>query len=92
MTRRAARISVRGLVQGVGFRYFCRRQAHSVGLVGWARNCSDGSVEIWAEGESSALEQFIADLRLGPANARVESTDVLFGDSTGDYHTFEITH
>lgn len=92
MTRKAARIVVRGTVQGVGFRYFCRRQALSARVVGWAKNRSDGSVDIWAEGDAPALEQFIDDVRRGPANARVESIDVMFGDATGNYHTFEITH
>lgn len=92
MSRRAARITVLGLVQGVGFRYFCRRRAIDAGLTGWVRNLPVGSVELWAEGPAEELEQFIADLRLGPGNARVDHVDVMFGEYTGKFHNFDITH
>ncbi len=45
------RFIVRGRVQGVGYRYFARKSAESLGLTGFARNLADGSVEVVAEGE-----------------------------------------
>ena len=67
------RFLVRGQVQGVGFRSACSAMAHDLGLSGWVRNCSDGSVEVQAEGS----EQQVIALRVwcekGPSGARVAS-------------------
>jgi acylphosphatase len=92
MTRRAARIVVKGAVQGVGFRYFCLRKARLASLVGWVRNRPDGTVEIWAEGDKDQLEQFVGEMRIRPSAARVESVDLLYGEPLGQFDTFEVTH
>ena len=67
---------VRGRVQGVGFRVFALQHAQRWGLAGWARNLPDGRVEIVAEGDIQALEQFVASVRPGPTGARVEDVRV----------------
>ena len=56
--RKAARAFVEGRVQGVGFRYWTVQVAREFGITGWVRNCPDYSVEIFAEGEGSALYDF----------------------------------
>jgi acylphosphatase len=61
-----------GLVQGVGFRYFTLRQAQSLGLVGWVRNLRDGTVEVVARGEASAVEQLHEILTIGPRSSQVD--------------------
>ena len=55
--QQALQLTLGGRVQGVGFRPFVYRLAHRLGLRGWIRN-ETGTVEIWAEGETSALETF----------------------------------
>ena len=70
-------VVVRGRVQGVGFRWFAREAATSLGLAGWVRNRPDGSVETAAEGDATALAQYRAELAKGPQGARVESVDEL---------------
>jgi acylphosphatase len=85
------RYFVDGVVQGVGFRYFARRQALRIGLVGWVRNTEDGSVEAEAEGTASQLGEFEAELRRGPAFASVtnlRAEDIL--DEIGGPRSFEI--
>ena len=72
----ARQITVLGHVQGVGFRYDCRRQAHLFGLAGWVRNVSDGSVVIHAEGSEEALEALIAWCHDGPPGAHVREVQV----------------
>ena len=69
-------ILVRGLVQGVGFRWFVRETAARLALSGWVRNAPDGSVEAEAEGPPASLRKFVAELRAGPASARVDEVAV----------------
>jgi acylphosphatase len=57
------RIRVTGWVQGVGFRAFVRRKALMLGLAGYAKNMPDGSVEVMAQGEETAIERLIEELR-----------------------------
>lgn len=70
------RIVVRGAVQGVGFRYFTRERAQSIGLSGWVRNQADGTVLVEAQGEEQELDQLIAMLNRGPGLARVRGLEV----------------
>jgi acylphosphatase len=72
----ARRVVVRGRVQGVFFRDSARRAAESRGVAGWARNCPDGTVEAWFEGEPEAVESMVAWARSGPSRADVESVDI----------------
>ncbi len=65
---------VRGRVQGVGFRYFVIRRAQATGLVGWARNLPDGSVEVVARGSDDQLASLEIALREGPPRSVV--TDI----------------
>ena len=75
----AVRFLVRGMVQGVGFRWFVFRQAQRLGLRGWVSNLPDGAVEVLAEGTAAALAQLEQALARRPAMAhvdRVEKHDV----------------
>jgi acylphosphatase len=83
-----ARIVVRGVVQGVGFRYFARNTAASLGLDGEVRNRSDGTVEVVAEGERGPVEILIRELRVGPRYARVEGLDVRWEEPRKDFSGF----
>ena len=74
--RSAVYLSVKGRVQGVGFRASTREQALQLGLDGWAKNCPDGTVEIHAEGDKATLEDFISWCRKGPPTAQVMNLDV----------------
>jgi acylphosphatase len=80
---------VRGRVQGVGFRVFALQQAQRWGLTGWARNLPDGRVEIIAEGDSRALDEFVGGVRRGPAGARVEDVRVE-REAPAQMHGFQI--
>ena len=86
---RRARISIQGIVQGVGFRPFIYRLAHAHRLNGWVCNTS-GSVEIEAEGDEGAVSDFISSLRKqAPPRARIDNVDVRF-DSPAQYTAFVI--
>jgi acylphosphatase len=64
-------VIVQGLVQSVGFRWFCARRAEALGLSGFVRNLYDGSVEVEAEGDRSLVEELLKELRIGPRSAQV---------------------
>jgi acylphosphatase len=72
----ARRAVVRGMVQGVGFRFFAQRSARSLGVHGWVRNRADGSVECVAEGDEAAVAEYLSRLEKGPSGSRVEGLDV----------------
>jgi hydrogenase maturation protein HypF len=85
------KISVRGVVQGVGFRPFVYRLAHDHGLTGWVLNHS-GGVEIEVEGPPTALDAFVHDLTASaPPLARIVGVDVTDAPPRG-YPRFEIRH
>ncbi len=64
-------IFVEGRVQGVGYREFARRAGSRLQLSGWARNRSNGSVEVRASGAARNLDALVEALRAGPALAEV---------------------
>jgi|SRR5579872_4915976 acylphosphatase len=68
-------LRIHGRVQGVGYRAFVRDQATQLGLAGWVRNRSDGSVEALVAGQAAAVERLIALLRKGPPGGRVTRID-----------------
>lgn len=86
----ALRAVVRGMVHGVGFRYFVQRRALSLGLRGTVRNRDDGSVEVYAEGPRGALERLLDALREGPPSASVERVEQERAAATGTVSGFRI--
>lgn len=68
---------LRGRVQGVGFRWWTRREAAVLGVVGSVRNERDGTVRVEAWGEEAVLAEFERRLWEGPPGAQVEAVDVL---------------
>jgi len=86
---RLARISVRGVVQGVGFRPFIYRLAQQYDLNGWVRNTS-GNVEIEVEGDEARLNRFLRDLKSeAPPMSRIENVEVSLAAPKG-YTDFSI--
>jgi DNA ligase D-like protein (predicted 3'-phosphoesterase) len=75
MASKAIRATVRGAVQGVGFRDAAVRRAHDLGLLGWVRNGDDGTLLVHAEGDGHRLDLLLEFLQHGPPHARVESVE-----------------
>ena len=87
--RRRVRIRVRGRVQGVGYRWATGARARDLGVVGWARNREDGSVEIVAEGAASPVQSLIDWCHSGPSAARVSDVEVVDDRGTESFDDFE---
>jgi acylphosphatase len=71
------RYLVRGVVQGVGFRWFVLREAHRLDVRGWVSNLPDGSVEVVAEGPVGSLAELQQALVRGPGAAEVSGVEKL---------------
>jgi acylphosphatase len=78
--KRTVRLTIRGRVQGVGYRAWAADAARALGLDGWVRNRVDGTVEALASGDDAAVERFIAACRSGPSFARVSALDIAPAD------------
>ena len=72
--------SVRGRVQGVGFRWWTQRTGSELGLVGAVWNRPDGAVEVHVIGPAPAVEAFATELGQGPQGAQVEGLDRFASD------------
>ena len=85
-----AHIIVRGLVQGVGFRYFVYIRATRIELKGSVENNFDGSVEIDIEGDRSLIEELIREVKVGPRSAQVTDVKIQWKESQHQYKEFGI--
>ncbi|MEO8047607.1 MAG: acylphosphatase [Nitrospirota bacterium] len=85
-----ARLSVKGKVQGVGYRAFAARVASQRGLSGGVRNLDDGRVKLEIEGRKDQILCLIEDLKNGPPAARVTAIDVEWSPATGRFTDFQV--
>ena len=85
----ALRYTIRGRVQGVGYRYFTQRIALRLGVRGWVRNLRNGDVEVHAEADNTTLADFRRELERGPSSSTVD--EVTEAQAVADnYSSFEI--
>lgn len=87
-TRARLTATVRGRVQGVGFRAWTRRRALGLGLVGTATNLRGGEVEIVAEGERTALEALVDAFHGPTAPGKVTGVTVVWEHPRGISDSF----
>ncbi len=83
MPRSAFRLTVRGRVQGVGYRWWTVDQARRLDLHGWVRNQRDGTVEILAIGPQEAAQELVAACRRGPPAAVVRLVECVEAQDDG---------
>lgn len=85
-----AEIIVRGLVQGVGFRYYVFRKAHELELKGYVKNQMDGTVLTVVEGEKLNIEALFNYLKVGPMHADVRDIKIVWRSFVGEFSNFEV--
>ena len=83
-------VIVTGLVQGVSFRYYTRREARRLDLTGWVRNEADGSVSVVAEGSDDSLKALLQFLEDGSPSARVQQIAAEWSQASGEFGSFEV--
>ncbi len=76
------KVTVKGFVQGVGYRFF--------GVRGYVKNLINGGVEAVAEGERETIEKFIESLKRGPSFSKVVDVEIEWEDYKGEFKEFDI--
>ena len=75
--KKAVRVYIFGIVQGIFFRAFIKEEAIKLGLNGYARNKDDGSVEAWFEGNSGDVDKMIERCKQGPSHSQIKRLDII---------------
>jgi acylphosphatase len=84
-------IIVKGTVQGVGFRYYTRHLASTLGLSGFVKNLDSGEVEISAEGDQQSLQNLIRGLQTKDMAEYISDLQVEWSAYQNKYQGFSIT-
>ncbi len=85
-------IVVKGLVQGVGFRYFVLRNAQKLGLKGYVQNLYTGEVLTVAEGEYVLIEELFKIIKIGPSHAQVNDYKIEWDEYKNEFSRFEVKY
>ncbi|MCG9127248.1 acylphosphatase [Candidatus Poribacteria bacterium] len=85
-------VLISGKVQGVGFRYFTKVNATKLGVKGYAKNLTNGKVEVVAEGDKEKLYALIKQLRIGPSASKVDNVKIEEREFTGQFDSFGIRY
>ncbi|MEO1939610.1 acylphosphatase [Candidatus Thioglobus sp.] len=83
---------IHGKVQGVWFRGSTQKKANELGITGWIKNTSRGSVELEAHGEKIQLDVFIDWLSEGPMYSRVEQVNVNWIEPSVQFSAFSVKY
>ncbi len=79
-----------GRVQGVGFRYSIKNVATGFEVTGTVRNCSDGRVELMAEGDKNELEKFQRAIQDSEVGGLISQEEMNWSEAKNEFHDFEI--
>lgn len=86
------RLNITGRVQEVNFRVYAQKRAEELGLTGYVKNESDGSVTIVAQGEKERLSSLFEWSKSGPPMAYVKKVSMTLKDIKKQYEKFLILH
>ena len=86
------RVVISGLVQGVFFRHYTRKNAIHYELTGWVKNRTDGCVEAVFEGKESQVVMMVEWCRIGPPSTRITDVAVFREEATGEFCDFQIRY
>ena len=82
---------ISGKVQHIGFRFMAMQAAYKYGVFGFARNKSNGTIYIEAEGEEENLNNFVDWCKVGPVGASIKEIEMV-EDEMKDFTSFDVKH
>ena len=89
--KKAVRIYIKGIVQGVFFRAFARENAEKNNVKGFIRNLKDGRLEIFVEGNPDNVKKMIEDCKIGPKHSKIEGFEIK-KDKFQGFKEFKVLH
>jgi acylphosphatase len=92
MAKSRAKVIVKGIVQGVNFRYYTQRQAAKFSINGWVQNLPDGSVAAVFEGEEHDVTAMVQWCRRGPSSAHVTELIEQPEEYRGEFSSFSVKY
>ncbi len=90
--RKRAEITIKGRVQGVGYRFFAVNKANELNLAGYAQNKEDGDVFVVAEGEEDDIRIFLDWLKIGPQLSMVNKIITNWFDVSNCFTNFTVKY
>lgn len=90
MVKTGGKFLIKGTVQGVFFRNFCKESADSLNLKGYVRNLESGEVEVYAEGDKESLAKLEAALKQGPPHAQIRELKIEEKKWSGEFKDFKV--
>lgn len=90
MVKIGGKFLIKGTVQGVFFRNFCKESADSLNLRGYVRNLESGEVEVYAEGDKENLAKLEAILKKGPPHAQIREIKIEEKKWSGEFKDFKV--
>ena len=90
MAKSRVKVIVKGIVQGVNFRYYSQRQAAKFNITGWVKNLPDGSVAGVFEGDEQDVEAMVQWCRRGPPSAQVTELIAQPEEYRGEFSSFSV--
>ena len=88
--KKAAKIVVKGTVQGIFFRQFIKEHADNLKLTGFCRNLEGGDVEIIVEGEGDDIQRLASIVRKGPEHSQIRAVQVEERKWEGNFKEFKV--
>jgi acylphosphatase len=88
--KKAAKLVVKGTVQGIFFRQFVKGHSDDLKLTGFCRNLENGDVEIIVEGEAEQIERLAGFVKKGPEHAQIRNVEVEEKKWSGDFKEFKV--
>lgn len=88
--KKRVKVTVKGIVQGVSFRYYTVQMAMRSNVTGWVKNLANGDVQGCFEGEAGDVKALVDWCRTGPPHASVDEVIEVDEEYTGEFRDFRV--
>lgn len=89
--KKSVRLYIDGIVQGVFFRLFVKKNAEILDVKGFVRNLEDGRIEAFLEGDADNVNKMIELCKKGPKHSQIKKMEIKPETFQG-FKTFKVLH